>query len=143
MRGAHSSTQTVAICSRQGLGILQALTRPSGRRLFRSRQGTHTSVGTGAGVAWHLSSWRGSLRVVRALRVFGTRRSSLFRTCPCALVLPGGVLLRRASWLRVVRRASSGPVALCAPVGFPEAVVPFPPRGLSPPALLGGCAGHA
>ena len=42
----------------------------------------------------------------------------------------------------LVRRASSGPVALGAPVGFPVAVVPSPPRGLSPPALLGGCAGH-
>ena len=33
----------------------------------------------------------------------------------------------------LARRASSGPVALGAPVGFPDAVVPFPiPRGLRP-----------
>ena len=35
----------------------------------------------------------------------------------------------------LVHRASSGPVALGAPVGFPDAVVPFPIH------LLGGCAG--
>ena len=43
----------------------------------------------------------------------------------------------------LVHRASSGPVALGAPVGFPVAMVPSPtPGDLSPPALLGGCAGH-
>ena len=38
----------------------------------------------------------------------------------------------------LVRRASSGPVALGALVSFPVAVVPFPITGV----LLGGCAGH-
>ena len=66
---------------------------------------------------------------MRALRVCGTRRASLLGTCPCALVVAGGVLLWRASWPRVVRRASSGPVALGAPVGFPDALVPFPSPG--------------
>ena len=80
----------------------------------------------GLAVAWHLFVCPGSLRVVRALRVCGTRRPSLLGTCPCALVVAGGVPLWRASWPRVVRRASSGPVALGAPVGFPDAVVPFP-----------------
>ena len=81
------------------------------------------------------------MRVVRALRVCGTRRPLLLGTCPCALVVAGGVPLWRASWPRVVRRTLSGPVALSAPVVFPDAVVPFPtPR--KPPALLGGCAGH-
>ena len=42
----------------------------------------------------------------------------------------------------LVRRASSGPVALDAPVGFPDAVVPFPTPGACAPDLLGGCAGH-
>ena len=37
--GAHSSVWTAAVRSRQGLGTLRAHTRPSGRRLFRSRQG--------------------------------------------------------------------------------------------------------
>ena len=132
LRGAHSSIRTAAVRSRQGLGTLRAHTRPSGRRLFRSRQGlgslpgAHTSVRTAAGVAWHLSSCRGSLCVVHALRVCGTRRLSLLGTCPCALVVAGGVPLWRGSWPRVVRRASSGPVALGALVGFPNAVVPFP-----------------
>ena len=40
------------------------------------------------------------------------------------------------------RRASSGPVAPGAPVGFSDAVVPFPARQLAAPDLLGGCAGH-
>ena len=162
LRGAHSSIRTAAIRSRQGLGTLRARTRPSrrrllhsrqglgtlrahtrpsGQRLFRSRQGlgllpgTHSSVRTAAGVAWHRFSCRGSLRAVRALRVCGTRRPLLLGTCPCALVVAIGVPLWRASWLRVVRRASSGPVALGAPVGFPDAVVPFP--------LLGRCTEHA
>ena len=168
LRRAHSSIRTVAIrsrqglgtlrartrpsgrrlfCSRQGLGILRAHTRPSGRRLFRSRQGlgslpgAHTSVRTAAGVAWHLSSCRGSLRVVRALRVCGTRRPSLLGTCLCALVLAGGVPLWRASWPRVVRRASSGPVALGALVGFPYAVVPFPTAGACAPGFTGWLRG--
>ena len=61
--GAHSSIQTPAVLSRQGLATLRAHTRPSGRRLFRSRQGLgllpgeHTSVRTAAGVAWHPVLW--------------------------------------------------------------------------------------
>ena len=89
----------------------------------------------GLAVAWHLFVCRGSLRVVRALRVCGTRRPSLLGTCPCALVVAGGVPLWRASWPRVVRRASSGPVALGAPVGFPDAVVPFPTPGACAPGF--------
>ena len=103
--------------SRQGLGIPRLCTHPSGRQLFRSRQGlgslpgAHTSVRTAAGVAWHLFSCRGWLRVVRALRGCGTRRPLLLGTCPFALVVAGGVPLWRASWPRVVGLASSGPVA--------------------------------
>ena len=147
LRGAHSSIWTAAIRSRQGLGTLRAHTRPSGQRLFCSRQGlgslpgAHTSVRTAAGVAWHLSSCRGSLRVVRALRVCGTRRPLLLGTCPCALVVAGGVPLWRASWPRVVRRASSSPVALGAPVGFPNAVVPFPTPGACAPGFIGWLRG--
>ena len=92
-------------------------------------------------VAWHLFVCRGSLRVVRALRVCGTRRPSLLGTCPCALVVAGGVPLWRASWPRVVRRASSGPVALGAPVGFPVAVVPFPTPGACAPGFTGRLRG--
>ena len=42
----------------------------------------------------------------------------------------------------LVRRSSSGPVALGAPVGFLVAVVTSPTPGLSLPALLDACAGH-
>ena len=95
----------------------------------------------GLAVAWHLFVCRGSLRVVRALRVCGTRRPSLLGTCPCALVVAGSVPLWRASWPRVVRRASSGPVALGAPVGFPDAVVPFPTPGACAPGFTGRLRG--
>ena len=76
LRGAHSSIRTAAVRSRQGLGTLGALTRPSGRRLFvagrggvpsgralvhpdggcsqpagaRYRPGAHSSIRTAAGV---------------------------------------------------------------------------------------------
>ena len=145
--GAHLSIRTAAVHSRQGLGTLRARTRLSGRRLFRRRQGlgslpgAHTSVWTAAGVAWHLFSCRGSLRVLRALRVCGTRRPLLLGACPCALAVAGGLPLWRASWPRMVRRASSGPVALCAPVGFPDAVVPFPTPGACPPGFTGWLRG--
>ena len=95
----------------------------------------------GLAVAWHLFVCRGSLRVVRALRVCGTWRPSLPGTCPCALVVVGGVPLWCASWPRVVRRASSGPVALGALVGFPVAVVPFPSPGACAPGFTGRLRG--
>ena len=148
--GAHTqSIWTAASRSRQGLGTHWARTRSSGRRLFRSHQGlgtlldAHLSVRTaavrsrqGLGTIWaarvagELFSCRGSLRVVRALRVCSTRWPLLLGTCLCALVVVGGVPLWLASWPRVVRRASSGPVALGAPVGFPDALVPFPTPAL-------------
>ena len=41
-----------------------------------------------------------------------------------------------------VRLASSGPVSLGAPFGFPVAVVPSPTKGSPPPFFVGGSAGH-
>ena len=80
--------------------------------------------------------------VVRASWVCGTR-------WPCCLA-PG-----RVPWLwpaaclsgvpcgpALVRRVSSGPGTLGAPVGFPIAVVPSPAGCSAPPDLLGGCAVH-
>ena len=99
------------------------------------------SVWTAAGVAWHRSLCRGSLLVVRAPRVSGTRRESPLGTCQCALVVAGGVPLPRASWPRVVRRASSDPVALGALVGLPDAVVPFPTLGACAPGFTGALCG--
>ena len=52
----------------------------------------------GLGVAWHLFLCRGPLRVVRAHQDCGTRWPLLLGTCPCAVVVPGGVPLWRASW---------------------------------------------
>ena len=68
-------------------------------------------------VAWHLSSCRGC----------GRRRASL-----ACLVAPRWCDAPRPVWsLLVLRLAFLSPWCL------------LPPRGLSPPALLGGCAGHA
>ena len=144
-----------------------ALTRPSGRRLFVAGRGwvpsgralvhpdgggskpagagyppgAHSSIWKAAGVAWHLFLCHGLVHVVRALRVCGTRWPLLLGTCPCALVVAGGVPIWRASWPRVVRRASSGAVALGAPVGFPDAVLPFPTPGACAPGFTGWLRG--
>ena len=67
-------------------------------------------------VAWHLSLWRGC----------GQRRASL-----ACLVAP-----RWCAAPRPVRSLSVLWSAFSSPWCLP------PPRGLSPPALLGGCAGH-
>ena len=66
-------------------------------------------------VAWHLSSCSGC----------GRRLASLV-----CLVAPA-----------LVRRASSGPIALGAPVGFPVAVVPFPTPGAVAPGFTGWLRG--
>ena len=95
----------------------------------------------GLGVAWHLLPCSGSLRVLRASRVGGTWSPLLLGTCRCAVVVAGGVPLWRASWPRVVCRASSGPVALGAPAGFPVAVVPSPTPGAFAPGFTGRLRG--
>ena len=97
--------------------------RPSGRRLFRSQQGlgslpgAHGSVRTVADVAWHLILCRGSLRVVRAVRVCGTRWPLLLGTCPCALVVAAGVSFwwpRGPAWCAAPRPVRSLWVLLSA-----------------------------
>ena len=68
-------------------------------------------------VAWHLSLCRGC----------GRRRASLaYLVSPRPCAAPGPVRLLSLLW-------SAFPSPWCLP----------PPRGLSPPALQGGCAGHA
>ena len=86
----------------------------------------------GPGCPWHLLLYRGSLSVLRAPRVRGTRWPLWLGTCPCAVVVAGGMPLapRLVRSLSVLRSAFRS--LWCLP----------PPRGLSPPALLGGCAGH-
>ena len=143
LRGAHLFIRTAAIRSRQELGALRARTRPSERRLFVACRGWVPSGRTRVRADGICSvAGRGWVRCRVRKRPFG-RQPVLLGTCPCALVVAGGVPLWPASWPRVVRRASSGPVALGAPVGFPEAVVPFFTPGTCAPALVGGCAGHA
>ena len=51
----------------------------------------------GPGCPWHLVLCRGSSCVVRASRVRGTRWPLWLGTCPCAVVVAGGVPLWRAS----------------------------------------------
>ena len=132
----------MAVRSRQGLGTLRAHTRPSGRRLFRSRQGlcllpsAHTSVRTVAGDAWHLSLCCGSLRVVRALRrCLAPLRVPWLRPAVCLSGVPPGL-----AWCAAPRPVWSLPVLRSA---SPTPWFLSPPKGLAPPALLGGCAGHA
>ena len=84
---------------------------------------------------------RGCVVVARTVWVRGTRRRLLPGTCPCAVVVAGDVLLWRALWPRAMRRASSGPVALGALVGFPDAVVPFPIPGAFAPGFTGRLRG--
>ena len=97
----------------------------------------------GLAIAWHQFVCRGSLRVVRALRVCATWRPSLLGTCLCALVVAGGEPLWRASWPAWC--AAPRPVRSVS-VLWSASLSPWclsPPLGLAPPALLGGCAGHA
>ena len=93
------------------------------------------------GVAWHRLPRLDCAGVARAVRVCGTRRPFFLCTWSSAVVRAGGVPLWRASWPRVVRCASSGPVSLGAPVGFPEAVVPFPTPGAFAPGFTGRLRG--
>ena len=90
---------------------------------------------------WHLVPCRGSSCVVRASRVRGSRWPLWLGTCPCAVVLAGGVHLWRASCLALVRRSSPRPVALGALVGFPVAVVPSPAPGAVAPGFTGWLRG--
>ena len=101
----------------------------------------------GFGVAWHLFLCRASSRVVRAARVCGTRWPLLLGTCPCALVVAGGVPLWHA-WLprfgapRLVRSGRSrcsGRLSRCRgafsePGGFRPRIYWVAVRGTRRPA---------
>ena len=80
--------------------------------------------------------------VVRALRVCSTRRRFLPGTWSCAVVFACGVPFWLASWLCVgaLRIVSPG-CSRCAGRLFRRRGA-FPYRGLTPPDLPGGCAGH-
>ena len=91
----------------------------------------------GLAVARRLFLCRGSLRVVLAARVCGIRCPLLLGTCPCSVVVAGGVPLWRALWPRVGaprlvrygRSRCSGRLS--------DAVVPFPIPGAWPPGFTG------
>ena len=73
---------------------------PSGRGPLPAGRGCGV-LACGPGCPWHLVPCRGSSCVVRASRVRGTRAPLWLGTCPCAVVVAGGVPLWRASWPRV------------------------------------------
>ena len=90
---------------------------------------------SGPGCPWHLFPCRGSSCVVRASRVQGTRWLLWLGTCPRAVAVAGACLSGVPRGHALVRRASSGQVALGAPVDSPVAVVPSPTPGAAPPWL--------
>ena len=87
----------------------------------------------GLGVCWHLFLCRGSLRVVRAAPVCGTRWPLSLGTCWCAVVLAGGVPLWRALWPRVgePRLVRSGRSRCSGRLSRRRGAFPYP-RGLRP-----------
>ena len=90
----------------------------------------------GLGCPWHLVPCRDSSCVVRASRVRSTRWPLwllVIRPAACLSGVPRGPAL--------VRRSSSGPVALGAPIGFPVAVVPSPTPGDVAPGFTGWLRG--
>ena len=170
LRGAHSPIWTVAIRSRQGLGTLRARTRPSGRRLFVAGRGwvpsgrKRVNPHGGCSVAG-----RGWVRC-RARTRPSRRQLVLLGTCPravarCLLYALSGIVAPgsrrclapvRVSWLCPAACLSGvppGPAWCAAPrpvrslsvlrSSFPTLWFLSPSQGLAPPALLGGCAGHA
>ena len=170
LRGAHSPIRTVAIRSRQGLGTLQARNRPSGRRLFVAGRGwvpsgrtrVHPDGGCSvAGRGWVRCRAR-TCPSRRWLVLLGSCPRAVARCVLCALsgfAAPGRrrcLAPVRVPWLWPAACLSGVPrsPAWCAaprPVrslsvlrlAFPTPWCLSPPRGLAPPAILGGCAGHA
>ena len=126
--GAHSSIRTAAVRSRQGLGTLRARTRPS--------------------------RWR--------LVLLGTCSCAMVRCVLCALsgfAAPGGRCCLApvpVPWLwpaACLSNVPRGPAWCAAPrpvrslsvlrSALPTPWCLSPPRGLAPPALLGGCKNRA
>ena len=170
VQGADSSIRTVAIRSRQGLSTLRARTRQSGRRLFLASRGWVPSGRTRVHVDGGCSAAsRGWVRC-RARKPPSGRRLLLLGTCPRAVVRCVLCTLSRIAasggrrclaplpvpWMWPVACLSGvlrGPAWCAAPrpvrslsvlwSAFPTPWCFSPPWGLAPPALLGGCAGHA
>ena len=170
LRGADSSIRTAAIRSRQGLGTLRARTRPSGWRLFVAGRGLVPSrrtrvhpdggcsvAGRGCVCCRARTPWSG-----RQLVLLGTCPRAVVRCVLCALsgfAAPGGRCCLApvcVPWLWPAACPSGvprGPAWCAAPrpvqslsvlqSAFPTKWCLSPTQGLAPPALLGGCAGHA
>ena len=111
--GARYPLAVGAVCRRGGPAVLGTFSRAAVRRLLCVLP---RCAAPGGVVAWHLSSCRGC----------GRRRASL-----ACLLAP--------RWCAVPR-----PVRLLSVLwpAFPSPWCLPPTQGLSPPALLGGCAGH-
>ena len=103
-------------CGASGVGRSPTPDLSSFRACGRGPLATGRGCGVrawGPGCPWHLVPCRGSSCVVRACRVRGTRWPLWLGTCPCAVVVAGGVPLCRASLPRVgapllVRSGRSG-----------------------------------
>ena len=154
--------------SRQGLANLQARTRPSGQRRFVAGRGwvpsgralVHPDSGFSvAGRGWVCCRAR-TRPSGQQLVLLGTCSHAVVRCVLCALsgfAAPGGrccLAPVRVPWLWLaaclsgiprgpvlVRGASSSPVTLGAPVGFPDAVVPFAGPGVWAPGFTGRLRG--
>ena len=131
------------LVGRPGWGVLPSPTaRPWG---LRPGPATHwlwvRRAVLGTGCPWHLLPCRGSSCVVLAPRVCGTRWPLLLGTCPCALAVAGGVLPCVPRGPALVRRTSSGLVAVSAPVGFSVALMLSPAPGAVAPGLSGQLRG--
>ena len=91
-------------CGASGVGRSPIPDSPSFRACGRGALPSCRGCGVrawGSGCPWHLVPCRGSLCVVHASRVRGTRWPLWLGTCPRAVVVAGGVPLWRASWPRV------------------------------------------
>ena len=102
----------------------------------------------GPGCPWHLLPSRGPPCAVCACRVLCALPgfAASVGCCGLAPVLvpwlwPAACLSGVSRGPALVRRASSGPVALGAPVGFPVAVVPSPIQGAVTPGFTGWLRG--
>ena len=142
--GARGGASCLGV-GRPGTGALPApTTRPFGRAAgARFPLAAGAVCGRGGPADLGTLSCAAVRRVLCALPGF----AALGGPCGLAPVLvpwlwPAACLTGVPRGPALVRRSSSGPVALGAPVGFPVAMVPSPTPGAVAPALLGGCAGH-
>ena len=131
-------------CGASGVKRSPTPDRPSSGACDRGPLPTGCGCGVrawGPGCPWHLLPCRGSSCFVRASRVCGTGWPLWIGTCPLPWLWPAACLSGVPRGPALVRRTSSGPVALGAPVGFPVAVVSSPIPGAVAPGFTGWLRG--